>query len=99
MFNKGVSSMKQATINGIKVNYTPYGDAILLLEGIDELGISNGLIIPYSTIKNGMFIWHDCLVAYDLMTPNFDENEMLKRINAIRFDLLLELKSAKINIF
>ena len=51
--------MKQATINGIKVSYTPYWDAILLLEGIDELGISNGLIIPYSTIKNGMFTWHD----------------------------------------
>lgn len=51
--------MKQATINGIKVNYIPYGDAILLLEGIDELGISNGLTIPYSTIKNGMFTWQD----------------------------------------
>ena len=51
--------MKQCSINGIKVNYIPYGDAILLLEGIDELGISNGLIIPYSTIKNGMVTWHD----------------------------------------
>lgn len=51
--------MKQATINGNKVSYTPYGDAILLLEGIDELGISNGLIIPYSTIKNSMFTWQD----------------------------------------
>lgn len=50
--------MKQCSINGIKVNYTPYGDAILLLEGIDELSISNGLIIPYSTIKNGVFTWH-----------------------------------------
>ena len=44
-------------------------------------------------------ICHKCLVAYDHMTPNYDEKEMLKRINAIRFDLLLELKSAKINIF
>lgn len=44
-------------------------------------------------------ICHDCLVAYDHMTPDYDEKDMLKRINKIRFDLLLELKSAKINIF
>lgn len=44
-------------------------------------------------------ICHDCLVAYDHMTPNFDEKAMLERINKIRFDLLLELKSAKIDIF
>lgn len=50
--------MKQCSIKGIKVNYTPYGDVILLLKCIDELGISNGLIIPYNTIKNGMFNWH-----------------------------------------
>lgn len=40
-----------------------------------------------------------CLVAYDKMTPDYDESEMLKRINKIRFDLMLVLKSAKINIF
>lgn len=51
------------------------------------------------TVEGLHDICHNCLVAYDHMTPNFDENEMLKRINAIRFDLLLELKSAKINIF
>ncbi len=51
--------MKQVKINGIKAKYIPYGDAILLMEGINELGISNGLIIPYSTIKNGLFNWHD----------------------------------------
>lgn len=44
-------------------------------------------------------ICHDCLVAYDHMTPNYNESDMLKRINKIRFDLMLELKSAKINIF
>ena len=51
------------------------------------------------TVEGLHDICHNCLVAYDHMTPNFDENEMLKRINAIHFDLLLELKSAKINIF
>lgn len=51
--------MKQCSINGIKVAYKPYGDAILLLEAIKELNIMSGLIIPYSTIKNGMFNWHD----------------------------------------
>ena len=51
------------------------------------------------TVEGLHDICHKCLVAYDHMTPNFDENEMLKRINAIRFDLLLELKTAKINIF
>lgn len=50
--------MKQVKINGIKANYLPYGDAILLMESIDKLGISNGLIIPYHSIKNGMFNWH-----------------------------------------
>ena len=51
--------MKKCLINGIKVSYITYGDAILLMESVEELGISNGLIIPYSTIKNGMFNWHD----------------------------------------
>lgn len=51
------------------------------------------------TIEGLHDICHKCLVAYDHMTPNFDEKEMLKCINAIRFDLLLELKTAKINIF
>ena len=51
------------------------------------------------TVEGLHDICHKCLVAYDSMTPGFDEKEMLKRINAIRFDLLLELKSAKINIF
>lgn len=49
--------MKQVTINGISVNYISYGDAILIMESIDELGISNGLIIPYHSIKDGMFEW------------------------------------------
>lgn len=51
------------------------------------------------TVEGLHDICHKCLVAYDHMTPNFDEKEMLKRINKIRFDLLLELKTAKINIF
>lgn len=51
--------MKQCSINGIKVSYIPYGDAILLMESVAELNIMNGLIIPYSTIKNGLFTWHD----------------------------------------
>lgn len=51
------------------------------------------------TIEGLHDICHKCLVAYDHMTPNYDEKDMLKRINAIRFDLLLELKTAKINIF
>ena len=55
--------------------------------------------INKETIEGLHDICHKCLVAYDHMTPNFDEKEMLKRINAIRFGLLLELKSAKINIF
>ena len=55
--------------------------------------------LKQDTIDGLNDICHKCLVAYDHMTPGFDEKEMLKRINAIRFDLLLELKSAKINIF
>lgn len=51
------------------------------------------------TVEGLHDICHKCLVAYDHMTPNFDEKEMLKRINDIRFDLLLELKTAKIDIF
>lgn len=50
--------MKQCSINGIKVNYIPYGDAILLLGAIKELNIMSGLIIPYSTIKDGVYTWH-----------------------------------------
>ena len=47
--------MKQVKINGIKVSYLPYGDAILIMKDIKELGISNGLIIPYKSINNGVF--------------------------------------------
>ena len=56
-------------------------------------------VLEKETIEGLHDICHDCLVAYDHMTPNYDEKDMLKRINAIRFDLLLELKTAKIDIF
>lgn len=55
--------------------------------------------ISQDTIEGLDDISHKCLVAYDHMTPNYDKDEMLKRINRIRFDLLLELKTAKIDIF
>ena len=50
--------MKQCSINGIKVSYIPYGDAILIMKDIKELNISNGLIIPYTSINDGVFTWH-----------------------------------------
>lgn len=55
--------------------------------------------ISQDTIEGLDGISHKCLVAYDHMTPGYNEKDMLKRINKIRFDLLLELESAKINIF
>lgn len=58
MYSKG-AIMKQVEINGICVNYLPYGDAILLMEAIAELNIMKGLIIPYKSIKEGVFNWHD----------------------------------------
>lgn len=50
--------MKQCLINGVSVNYISYGDAILLLESVNEFKIMNGLIIPYNSIKDGVFTWH-----------------------------------------
>lgn len=50
--------MKQCLINGIKVSYVPYGDAILIMKSIKELDIDNGLIIPYNSIDNGVFELH-----------------------------------------
>lgn len=47
--------MKQCLINGISVNYLPYGDAILIMQNVKELGISNGLIIPYHSIKDNIY--------------------------------------------
>lgn len=55
--------------------------------------------LKQDTIEGLDDISHKCLVAYDQMTPGYNEKDMLKRINAIRFDLLLELKTAKIDIF
>ena len=55
--------------------------------------------LKQDTIDDLHDICHDCLVAYDHMTPNYNKADMLKRINKIRFDLMLELKTAKINIF
>lgn len=75
--------------------------SVATLDNIREIcfHVSQIFDISIETKDNLSDICHKCLVAYDHMTPGFDEKEMLKRINAIRFDLLLELKSAKINIF
>lgn len=71
------------------------------LDNIREIcfHVSQIFDISIDTKDNLNDICHKCLVAYDHMTPNYDEKAMLKRINAIRFDLLLELKTAKIDIF
>lgn len=50
--------MKQATINGVSVNYINYGEAIMIMENITEFSIMSGLIIPYHSIKNDVFTWH-----------------------------------------
>lgn len=75
--------------------------SVATLDNIREICFHVGQIFDISTdVKDSLNdICHDCLVAYDHMTPNFDEKAMLKRINKIRFDLLLELKTAKIDIF
>ena len=49
--------MKQCSIEGISVNYSHYGEAILLIGSIESLGISNGLLIPYTSIIDGVFEW------------------------------------------
>lgn len=71
------------------------------LDNIREIcfHVSQIFDISVETKDNLNDICHKCLVAYDHMTPNYDKDKMLKRINAIRFDLLLELKTAKIDIF
>lgn len=75
--------------------------SIETLDNIREIcfHVSQIFDISIETKDNLNDICHKCLVAYDHMTPDFDEKAMLKRINDIRFDLLLELKSAKIDIF
>ena len=75
--------------------------SVATLDNIREIcfHVSQIFDISIETKDNLNDICHKCLVAYDHMTPNFDEKEMLECINAIRFDLLLELKTAKINIF
>ena len=40
-----------------------------------------------------------CLVYSDSFKPNVDLVAMAKRINSVRFDVMLELKTAKIDIF
>lgn len=75
--------------------------SVATLDNIREICFHVSQIFDISTeVKDNLNdICHDCLVAYDHMTPDYNETEMLKRINKIRFDLLLELKSAKIDIF
>lgn len=43
--------MKHCSINGISVNYLPYGDAILIMESINEFNIMNGIINPFIQSK------------------------------------------------
>lgn len=75
--------------------------SVATLDNIREICFHVGQIFDISIeVKDNLNdICHKCLVAYDHMTPNYDEKAMLKRINKIRFDLLLELKTAKIDIF
>lgn len=40
-----------------------------------------------------------CLVYSDSFKPNVDLVDMAKKINSVRFDVMLELKTAKIDIF
>lgn len=79
-------------------------DNVVSVETIDNIReicfhVEHIFELKKDTVEGLHNICHDCLVAYDHMTPDYDEKDMLERINKIRFDLLLELKSAKINIF
>ena len=40
-----------------------------------------------------------CLIYSDSFKPNVDLVDMAKKINSVRFDVMLELKTAKIDIF
>lgn len=75
--------------------------SVATLDNIREIcfHVEHIFVLKQDTINGLHDICHKCLVACDHMTPNFNEKEMLKRINAIRFNLILELKSAKIDIF
>lgn len=79
-------------------------DNVISVETLDDIReicfhVEHIFELKQDTIEGLHDICHKCLVAYDHMTPNYDKEAMLKRINSIRFDLLLELKTAKINIF
>lgn len=50
--------MKQIKINGLSANYVDYGDMIMLLTPIKQLGIENGFMIPRKAIKEGVFELH-----------------------------------------
>lgn len=54
---KGVN-MKQVKINGLSANYVDYGDMIMLLAPIGQLGIENGFMISHKAIKEGVFELH-----------------------------------------
>lgn len=109
MINKEVKTMSNAfLIMGLTRRVSQFNEdrknnvvSVATLDNIREICFHVAQIFDISieTKDNLNDICHDCLVAYDHMTPDYDEKDMLKRINKIRFDLLLELKSAKINIF
>lgn len=75
--------------------------SVATLENIREIcfHVEQIFELKQDTIEGLHDICHECLVTYDHMKPNYDKKEILKRINKIRFDLLLELKTAKIDIF
>ena len=47
--------MKKVKINGLSANYVDYGDMIMLLRPIEQLGIENGFMISRKAIKEGVF--------------------------------------------
>lgn len=47
--------MKQIKINGLSANYVDYGDMVMLLSPIKQLGIENGFMISRKAVKEGVF--------------------------------------------
>lgn len=60
----------------------------------------NQVFTPDSATKVALDdICQRCLVYSDSFKPNVDLVDMAKKINSVRFDVMLELKTAKIDIF
>ena len=105
--NNTVTTTKKAIIDLVKSTHAFNKDMndnatnVKALDNIRDLIFNVKQVFTLDDATKGDLddICHTCLVYGDFFKPNVDLVDMAKKINKVRFDVLLTLKTAKVDIF